>query len=70
MSKKNQSRELVGTYNIDTMELTNKLVSVHQEGNFLVGLTEKGVRFRQRIPNDKILNKRNGEYVLDTVDVA
>jgi hypothetical protein len=58
------------TFNLDNFELTNKLIQVHQEGNYLIGLTEKGVKFRQHIPPNKILNKRGGKFVLDDVVVG
>jgi len=49
---------------------TASLVSLHQEGNFLVGLTDKGVRFRQHIPQGKILNKnKEGNWVLQQLEV-
>lgn len=57
------------SFNIDTVELTKNIVELHQEGNFLVGLTDKGVRFRQHIPAGKILNKKEGEYVLEDMTV-
>lgn len=58
------------TFDIDAMPVTNQLQDLHQEGNFLVGLTDLGVRFRQRIPADKILTKEGGEFKLKTREVA
>lgn len=52
------------TFDIDKMPTTNKLQQLHQEGNFLVGLTNLGVRFRQRIPSGKLLTREGGEYKL------
>lgn len=56
-------------FDVDSIPTTDKLLSVHQEGNYLVGLTEFGVRFRQRIPQGKMLNKKDGRYVLENVTV-
>lgn len=57
------------TFDLNSLELTKNLVEVHQEGNFLVALTDKGVRFRQHIPAGKILNKKDGEFVLEDMIV-
>jgi len=52
-------------FDIDSMPILNKLQSLHQDGNYLVGLTEGGTRFRQRIPSDKMLVKNEkGEYAI------
>lgn len=49
---------------------TASLVSLHQEGNFLVGVTDKGVTFRQHIPVGKVLNKdMKGHWILETPEV-
>lgn len=55
---------------IDAMPLTNKIIDMHQEGNWLVGVTEHGVRFRQHIPQGKRLNKKGGEFVLENMVVS
>lgn len=55
--------------NLDTIEANVTLVDVHQEGNYLVGTTDKGVRFRQRIPQGKILNKLDGKWILEDIEV-
>lgn len=44
-------------FDFDTMPVMSGLAELHQDGNFLVGLTEGGTRFRQRIPSDKMLSK-------------
>lgn len=56
-------------FDLNSLELTKNLVEVHQEGNFLVAMTDKGVRFKQHIPANKILNKKDGEYVLQDMIV-
>lgn len=57
-------------FDINTMPLTNKLSNVHQEGNFLVGTTEKGVRFRQRIKPGQILKQIDGEMKLVPLEIS
>lgn len=42
----------------------SKLIDLYQEGNYLVGKTNQGITFKQHIPNNKILNKVNGKYIL------
>lgn len=54
----------VARFDVDAMELTNSLREVHQEGNYLVGVTEKGVKFRHRVPAGKVLSQNEkGEFV-------
>lgn len=54
----------IARFDIANLPLTTKLASAHQEGNYLVGITELGVQFRQRIPVDKMLDKNEkGEWV-------
>ena len=54
----------VAQLNIDAIE-PSTLVDAHQEGNYLVGTTDKGITFRHRIPVDKMLTKnRKGEFTL------
>lgn len=57
-------------FDINAMQLTNKLNDVHQEGNFLVGVTETGVRFRQRIKPGQILKQINGELKLVPLEIS
>ena len=57
------------TIDLTAIPLATKLVDVHQDGNFLVGTTEHGVKFRQRIPANKILNKVDGEYKLQDMRI-
>lgn len=41
------------------------LVKAHQEGNYLVGVTDNGTTFRQHIPVDKMVSKNEkGEWIL------
>lgn len=55
-------------FDIDAMPLTNHIVDLHQEGNWLVGLTANGIKFRQHIPQGKILTKEGEKYrLLDRV---
>jgi hypothetical protein len=56
------------TFDLDTIEPA-QIAELHQEGNYLVGLTDKGIKFRQHIPQGKILNKINGEYCLQDMIV-
>lgn len=58
------------TFDIDKMDLSARLADLHQEGNYLVGQTDKGIRFRQHIPQGKILNKVNDKYVLEDMGIA
>lgn len=58
------------TFDIDKMDLSARLANLHQEGNYLVGQTDKGIRFRQHIPQGKILNKVNDKYVLEDMGIA
>ncbi len=57
-------------FDFDSMQLTNKIVDAHQEGNWLVGVTEHGIRFRQHIPQGKRLNKREGKFVLEDMVIG
>jgi len=50
-------------FNFDSMPILNNLTSLRQDGNYLVGITEGGTRFSQRIPSDKMLSKNEkGEW--------
>jgi len=52
-------------FDIGAIELAATLQDAHQEGNYLVGTTEKGIRFRHRIPHGKMLSKNTkGEFIL------
>lgn len=48
----------------------SSIVELHQEGNWLHGLTDTGTRFRQHIKQGKRLNKIDGRYVIENVEVA
>lgn len=56
------------TFDFDTIEPAS-ITELHQEGNYLIGTTNTGTKFRQRIPQGKILNKINGEYSLQDMIV-
>lgn len=66
-----QAPEQVPEYSFDfsKMEITNNIVELYQEGNFLFGVTDKGVRFRQHIPAGKILSKKGGSWTLQNMEV-
>lgn len=59
------------SFDIDRMDTNSTLLNAHQEGNFIVGQTDKGVRFKQRIPVGKMLNKdEKGNWILQDLRVA
>jgi hypothetical protein len=60
---------LESTFDIDMMPTDAKIIKLHQEGNYLIGLTDKGIKFNQRIPQGKRLNKIDDKYVLQDVGV-
>jgi hypothetical protein len=51
-------------FDIDKMPTTKKIISLHQEGNYLVGITELGTHFRKHIPVGKELTKEGDTFVL------
>ena len=52
-------------FDFNSMPIMSKLANLHQDGNYLVGVTEGGTRFRQRIPSDKMLTKNaKGEWAV------
>lgn len=62
--KKEEVEQPDHSFDIDAMRITNKLIDVKQEGNFLVAVTEYGVRFRQRLPANKIIDKKGDRWIL------
>jgi hypothetical protein len=52
------------TFDFDRMPLTKNLIDLHQEGNYLIGITERGVKFRQHIPANKLLTKEGDQWRL------
>lgn len=62
--------EPLATFDLDSVQLEDKLQSVHQEGNYLVGVTPSGVRFRHRIPAGKILTEVNGKLKIVDMRVS
>ena len=58
------------TFSVDEIELTSTLKDARQEGNYLIGTTDKGVTFRHRIPQGKMLIKNEkGELTLTDLNV-
>lgn len=58
------------TLDINSLDTSAQIATLHQEGNFLVGTTDKGVTFRQSIPVGKILNKNEkGDWILQDMVV-
>jgi len=52
-------------FDFDSMPILNKLTNLKQDGNYLVGVTEGGTKFSQRIPSDKMLTKNEkGEWAI------
>lgn len=52
-------------YNIDEMPITTNIVEARQEGNYMIAVTENGIRFKHRLPPHKMLNKnKKGEWIL------
>jgi len=67
MENSKESSDIKPEYEFDfnSMPILDKLISLHQEGNYLVGMTEGGTRFKQRIPVDKMLAKNDkGEWAI------
>lgn len=55
-------------YNIDELPVTTKIVEARQEGNYMIAVTENGIRFKHRIPPHKMLNKNaKGEWILENL---
>ena len=53
------------TFDFAKMEVTNEIADLYQEGNFIVGTTSLGTKFRHHIPVGKILNKdKEGNWIL------
>lgn len=58
------------TFDFSKMETTTTIASMHQEGNWLIGVTDKGTTFRHHIPVGKILNKDiGGNWILHDVEL-
>jgi len=54
------------TFNVDSMVLDAQIHDLYQEGNWLKGTTNHGIRFTQRIPAGKMLNKNaKGEWIFE-----
>lgn len=64
------SDAVVAEVNLSQLQADGKLAQVHQEGNYLVGITDKGVRFRQGIQPGKMLVKEGDQFkIVDLVTV-
>lgn len=62
--------EVVQTFDLDKIQVSKNIVSMHQEGNFLVCKTDKNQTFRQGIPAGKMLNKNEkGDWILEDIVV-
>lgn len=56
-------------YDISQMPTTANIASLIQEGNWLIGVTDLGTRFRHHIPQGKRLNKKGDNFVLEDMVV-
>lgn len=53
-------------FDVNSMETNAQISDLWQEGNWLKGTTNHGVRFTQRIPAGKMLNKNEkGEWIFE-----
>lgn len=57
-------------FDVDSLQTTTNIVDMHQEGNWLHGLTDTGIRFRQHIKQGKRLNMKEGRYVIEDMEIA
>lgn len=57
------------TFNFDEIT-TDDIIEFRQEGNYLIGRTRNGTTFSRRIPNGKMLNMKDGKYILQDISVA
>lgn len=63
------SDTLIDSFDVEKMVTTNNIVDLYQEGNYLVGTTDRGTTFRQHIKDNKILNKNEkGEWILEELN--
>ena len=62
-----EEQEKKPEYSVDLTELdiSDEISELTQEGSYLCGITQKGVHFRQFIPEGKILNKKDGKWVFE-----
>lgn len=65
MEEDKTTDEQVYEFDFDKMPTTTKIASLHQEGNYLVGVTELGTQFRKHIPVGKQLTKKGDKFVLE-----
>lgn len=58
------------TFDISRLATTKNIVSMWQDGNFIVCFTDMGQKFRQAIPAGKILNKnKEGQWILEELNL-
>lgn len=57
-------------FDIDSVQLTIKIIEAHQEGNWLIGVTDLGTKFRHHIPQGKRLNKKGDRFVLEDMVIG
>jgi hypothetical protein len=60
----------LATFDLDSIALEDKLDQVHQEGNYLVGVTPNGVRFRHRLKPDQMLAEVDGKMKIVKMRVS
>jgi hypothetical protein len=63
-------KEPESEYTLDLTTLSaGKITDLRQEGDFLVGTTDGGTRFKQHIPG-KILDRKNGKFTLRDIKLS
>ena len=63
------SDTLVHEVDLSGIETSDNIAEMTQMGNYLVGVTDKGTKFRQHIPPEKVLNKKKGKWVLEDMKI-
>lgn len=67
----NEEEQAQADYEFDVSTIPQAhIVEMEQRGNWIHGLTDQGTRFRQHIPQGKRLNKKEGRFVIETVEIA
>lgn len=56
-------------FDLEKIVTAKNIVSMYQNGNFLVCTTDSGQTFRHAIPAGKILNKREEKWVLEDLNL-
>lgn len=57
------------TFDVTNLVKTKNIVSMYQNGAFLVCMTDLGQEFRQAIPAGKILNKKGDDWILEDLNI-